>query len=434
MATLPAETRGNRIVTLDVVRGIAVMGIFSVNVVGMAMLQFAYFYPPAYGFDGFGDHLMWFLNFVLVDGKLRSLFSILFGASMLLVAEQAVKAARSPWRTHYARMIVLLVIGWLHWALLWWGDILTHYAAVGMAAFLMWKLRAKWLMVIAAVLFVIHAAPPVYFFTKEIPEYYEVKRGDASPEVTKKWKERIEELTPSAERLAKDRAEHRNIATRFNAAMPDFSKPISGGKVMEVLHPLDLGPLWLETIALMLLGMAGYKSGFLTGTWQNSSYRRVAVFGLGVGLAVYGFLGARAWLAGFAPVEMFTATQIATPIFRPIMASGYAALIILLFRNASALRARFAAVGRMAFSNYLLCTFIGTFIFYGMGLDLYGKLSRGEAWLLVPPVWALMLLWSKPWLDRFHYGPMEWAWRSLARGKLQPMRKRPAGEPLPAAA
>lgn len=422
--TEAARAPGERIVTLDVIRGIAVMGIFSVNVVGMAMLQFAYFYPPAYGFEGLGDHLMWYLNFIFIDGKLRSLFSILFGASMLLVAEQAVKAARSPWRTHYARMIVLLVIGYLHWALLWWGDILTHYAAVGMLAFLMWKVRAKWLLVISGLLFVLHFAPGVYFFSKEIPEYYQVQRGEASPEVKKKWEERMAELTPSAERLAKDQADHDNIATRLDAAMPDFSKPMNGSKVMELLSPLDLGPLWLETLALMLLGMAGYKSGFLTGAWPDRTYRKVATIGLGIGFAVYAFLGTRAWLSNFAPIEMFTATQIATPLFRPVMAAGYAALIVLLFRNRSALRDRFAAVGRTAFSNYLLCTFIGTFLFYGFGLDLYGKLSRGEAWLFVPFVWALMLLWSKPWLDRFAYGPLEWVWRSLSRMELQPMRKR----------
>src|SRR4028118_1316040 len=115
------QAAGARLITLDVIRGIAVMGIFSVNVVGMAMLQFAYFYPPAYGFENLGDRIMWLANFLLIDGKMRSLFSILFGASLMLVVEGAVRTGGSPFRTHYARMIVLLVLGWLHWALLWWG-------------------------------------------------------------------------------------------------------------------------------------------------------------------------------------------------------------------------------------------------------------------------------------------------------------------------
>ena len=110
-------------------------------------------------------------------------------------------------------------------------------------------------------------------------------------------------------------------------------------------------------------------------------------------------------------------------------------MIILLFRLASGIRSRVAAVGRTAFTNYIGCTIIGVLVFYGFGGDLYAKVSRFEAWLLVPPVWLLMLAWSKPWLDRFHYGPFEWLWRSLARMQLQPMRKHPAiAGPSPASA
>ncbi len=407
------QAKPERLVTLDVVRGIAVMGIFSVNVVGMAMLQFAYFYPPAFGFEGLGDRIMWLLNFLLVDGKLRSLFSILFGASLMLVVEGAVRAGRSPWRTHYARMIVLLVLGWLHWALLWWGDILTHYAAVGMVAVLLWKLRARTLLIISLGLFVMHAAPGFYFFSKEAAEYRLSQKPDAPAEIMEKWAERMKDLKPDAKTLAEDRAEHQNIATRFNAVVPD-----------EIIEPLDLGPLWLETLGLMALGMAGYKSGFLTGQWADRQYSKAAAVGLGIGLLAYGIFAIIIWRANFAPMEFFGISQVYSPLFRPVMAMGYAALFILMFRNRSALRDRFAAVGRTAFSNYLGCTILGTFLFYGFAGDLYGKLSRGEAWLIVPVVWAAMLWWSKAWLDRFAYGPFEWLWRSLARWELQPMRKR----------
>ena len=104
------------------------------------------------------------------------------------------------------------------------------------------------------------------------------------------------------------------------------------------------------------------------------------------------------------------------------MAIGYAALIILLSRSGGAAVARFTAVGRAAFTNYLGSSILGTAIFYG--LKLYGTLDRVHVTLFVPLFWMLMLLWSKPWLDRFAYGPFEWAWRSLARWKVQPMRKR----------
>ena len=418
MATLPASAQSDRIITLDVIRGIAVMGIFSVNVVGMAMIQIAYFYPPAFGFDHMYDHVMWLVNFLLIDGKMRSIFSILFGASMLLVIDRAVQAGRSAWRTHYARMAVLLVLGWLHFALLWWGDILTHYAAVGMLAFIFWKLRARNLLILSIVGFIIFSAPGAYFFSKEAADFRASQAPNAPVELKKKWDERLKDLKPDAKAIAEDRAEHRNIATRVKAVVPD-----------DITGALDLGPLWFETLALMLLGMAGYKSGFLTGQWDDRSYRKVAWTGISIGLTCFAGLAALAWQANFAPLEFMIANRIAAPPLRPITAVGLIAFFILMFRHRSAIRDRLAAVGRTAFSNYLGCTIIGTCVFYGFGGDLYAKLSRGQAWLLVPPVWALMLLWSKPWLERFNYGPFEWLWRSLARGKVQPMRKQPP-EPL----
>ncbi|MEO8176945.1 MAG: DUF418 domain-containing protein, partial [Sphingomicrobium sp.] len=79
--------------------------------------------------------------------------------------------------------------------------------------------------------------------------------------------------------------------------------------------------------------------------------------------------------------------------------------------------------GRAAFSNYIATSLVAAFVLYGWGLGWYGDVSRAQAWLLVPLVLLAMLAWSKPWLDRFHYGPLEWLWRSLARWQLQPMRK-----------
>ena len=425
MATLAAnQAQGERIVTLDVMRGIAVMGIFSVNVIGMAMIQIAYFYPPAFGFEHLSDRILWLVNFILVDGKLRSLFSILFGASMLLVMEAAVRAGRSGWRTHYARMIVLLAIGFLHFFVLWWGDILTHYAAVGMVVVLLSKLRAKILFGIAIFGFLGYAIPGAIIFPQVMAEREAAHQPGAPAELRTKWEERERQFAPDATVIAADRAEHASIPAHFSAA-------VAGNWY----RPLDLGPLWIETIALMLLGMAGYKSGFLTGQWSDRSYRRVAGICLGIALTGYAALGLWAWSSQFAPPQVILANQIISPPLRPVAAIGYAALIILLFRNASASRDRFAAVGRMAFSNYLSCTIIGILVFYGFAGDLYASLSRFEAWLLVPVVWALMLLWSKPWLDRFNYGPFEWLWRSLSRGRLQPMRKRlPQAEAVPASA
>ena len=421
-STGPAE---NRILTLDVTRGVAVMGIFSVNVVGMAMIQIAYFYPPAFGFDHLSDKLMWLANFILIDGKLRSLFSIMFGASMMLIVDRAIATGRSAWRTHYARMIVLMGFGFLHFLLLWWGDILTHYAAVGMVAFLFFKLRARILFIISILGFLLYAAPSAYFTIKGHQLYEQVQAGTASAEDREKSDERMKDLFPDAKAIAKDKADHQNIPAHVRWAINEEG----------LGAPFDLGPLWIETLSLMLLGMAGYKSGFLTGEWSERRYRRVAGIAIGTGLVGYSLLAAWSWLHNFAPPYAMGAYGGYSPLLRPLMASGYAALAILLASQGGWLVQRFAAVGRTAFSNYLGCTIVGILVFYGFAGGLYAEVSRSQAWLLVPIVWLLMLAWSKPWLDRFNYGPLEWAWRSLARMELQPMRKRPViAAPAPAGA
>jgi len=174
--------------------------------------------------------------------------------------------------------------------------------------------------------------------------------------------------------------------------------------------------------------MAGYKSGFLTGEWDDGSYRRVVRTAIPIGLAAGLATVAYDISSNFYMVGVFAAFVILAVPFITVMAFGYAALIILLSRRQGWLAQRIAAAGRCAFTNYLGTSLIASFVFYGWGFGLYGSLSRWQAWLLVPVVWTLMLTWSKPWLQHFHYGPLEWAWRSLARGKWQAMRRK---QPLP---
>jgi uncharacterized protein len=167
------QSAAGRIVTLDVIRGIAVMGIFSVNVVAMAMVQAAYSNPTVHGFDTLADRAVWLLNFILVDHKLRSLFSMLFGASTLLVMERAAAAGQSPALAHLARMASLLLLGLGHYYFLWWGDILTLYAMVGIVALAFTPLPARALLIIACLLIAWDMAPRL----ATLPDWYAC--GDA---------------------------------------------------------------------------------------------------------------------------------------------------------------------------------------------------------------------------------------------------------------
>ena len=146
-AAAPAEAEAvaapRRIATLDIVRGVAVMGILAMNIVAFAMPFQAYINPLAYGLESPADLGSWVFSFILVDGKMRGLFSFLFGASTLLVIERARAAGASPARVHYARMFWLLVFGLLHFYLIWFGDILALYALTGLILFFFRNLSVK---------------------------------------------------------------------------------------------------------------------------------------------------------------------------------------------------------------------------------------------------------------------------------------------------
>jgi uncharacterized protein len=178
-----------------------------------------------------------------------------------------------------------------------------------------------------------------------------------------------------------------------------------------------------ETLAYMLLGMAALKSGLFKGEWSPRLYRRIAAIALAISLPAYAVLAWQMTRAGFSIPSVMLYSLAAPTIFRPIMVIGYVALIMLLARRGGAFLDRIAAAGRVAFTNYLGTSLIMTTLFYGHGLGLYGSMSRASLWLVVIAMWGLMLLWSKPWLERFLYGPFEWLWRSLSRWERQPMRR-----------
>ena len=406
---------GARIDTLDIVRGVAVMGRLAMNIVAFAMPFQAYANPLAYGAEGTADLVSWYLSFIFVDGKMRGLFSFLFGASMLLVIERAAAAGVSPERIHFRRMAWLLAFGLVHLYFIWFGDILSLYAPIGMAA---WFFHTKssralirWGVALVLVQFLIFAGTSFGFHATSAA----AAAPGASAEAIEAWeamKAEFAVLPPEA--LQKVLSIHRGdyagiLAHRFSS-----------------YGTLPLTALFLfgaETLGYMLLGMAGLKSGFLTGAWEDRAYRRVLLLGYGTGIPLYALLGWIIWSSGFNVLTLADVSLAATTLVRPLMVIGTAALVILASRRGGALTKRIAAAGRTAFTNYLGTSIVMTTIFYGYGLGLFGHLSRAELWLAVVPVWGLMLLWSKPWLERYRYGPFEWLWRSLARGEAQPMRK-----------
>ena len=408
---------GERIATLDIVRGVAVMGILAMNIVAFAMPGAAYLNPMAYGTEGPADLASWVFSFILIDGKMRGLFSFLFGASLLLVVDRAEASGQSPARVHYSRMVWLLVFGLIHFYLIWWGDILSLYAPIGMVAYFFRRFETRQLILTGGFLILIQFTLFAFFTLSIYSQAAAVAMPHPSAEALATWADTQEGIgTYAPARLAEILATYHGSWSGIVAAnwAENASEPL-----------ISLALFGSETLAYMLLGMAALKSGFLTGAKADRFYFKTAALGFGIGIPAYAVF-ARLILGDHFGVPRLVALSIAAPVLiRPAMIVATAATVILLTRRRGALTQRIAAAGRAAFSNYLGTSVLMTALFYGWGLGLFGSLSRIQLWIPVIAMWAVMLLWSKPWLDRFNYGPFEWLWRSLARGRVQKMKKSP---------
>jgi uncharacterized protein len=410
-ATKPAHSR---IQTLDLVRGVAVMMIVSVNINVFAFHQAAYMNPTALGIPSLADMILWAVNLLLVDGKFYALFAMLFGASMLIVIERAEARGDSGWMVHLRRMIFLFLIGLVHALFIWHGDILTSYALTGIIAYAFRRASVRtlilWGIGLTLADILLFGAIAATLYTQEAS----VAAGHPTAEIARNWAANRSSFFPDPPAVAKDLALYKGSYIEITAHQ-------LGHWAQILVNALVIFP---STLGLMAIGMAAYRSGFLTGAWSDSAYRRFAAIAIGIGILAHAGLLWAEINSNYSPAVLVGGVHAAMAPFRIVQGLGYAALIILLGRNMGPFARRIAAVGRTAFSNYLGTSILGTTLFYGWGLGLYGELSRFEAWLLVPVMLGLMLLWSKPWLDRFAYGPFEWLWRSLSRWKLQPMRKR----------
>jgi uncharacterized protein len=401
-----------RIATLDVVRGVAVMGILAMNIVAFAMPFQAYMNPAAYGMESGADLGSWLVSFIFIDGKMRGLFSFLFGASTLLVIERAEAAGDSPARIHYARMLWLLVFGLLHFYFIWFGDILALYAQVGLLLFFFRKLSVRALVRWGVGLVLLQT---LLFGAVAGFAFYLSSAASLPPDMAEAWRSMQEGFVPLTGQA---------LADKLAFFGGDYAGLVHNRLIDRMLQPFTGTWLFLaETLGYMLLGMAALKSGFFRGAWDVARYRKWALVGFGIAVPAYAILAFLLVRDGFSPEMLFACSIAATTPFRPLMVVAIAALVILLTRKNGALTQRIAAAGRAAFTNYLGTSILMTTFFYGYGLGFFGSMSRIQLWLPVLFMWTLMLLWSKPWLDRFRYGPFEWLWRSLARHRLEPMRK-----------
>ena len=413
----PVQPSGSdRVVSLDFIRGIAVLGILFANITAFGQPYVAYLWPPAIsGGMTAGDQAIWLFQFVLVDGKFRGLFTILFGAGIYLFMERA--WARGKGKGLQARrLFFLLCFGLIHYFLIWRGDILTLYAVWGLVALLMIGWKAKTQLVVGLIAttlgsLLMAALMAFQFAAAEIPQV----RDNMPPEA----REQIENVEPNTLASAEE-----EIALYQDGSYGEIVESAVKNDWGQLLSELLLvGPV--ETIGLILIGMGLYRMGLFTG---GISRRKLLIWGwigLIVGLVTSFLAGQMAYSAGF---PFMTTLFVFNGLGQlPHLITVLGVLFLLALWGPSAARGwlgqRFVAAGRMAFSNYLGTSILMLFVFHGFALGLYGELTRPQLYIVMLVAWAIMLAWSKAWLSVYRYGPLEWLWRCLTYGKLFPIRR-----------
>ena len=423
-------TGSERFTSIDTLRGIAVLGILVMNIYAFAMPIAAYSNPLALGGTEWFNIGTWYFTHLIFDQKFMTIFSTLFGAGLIMMSTRAESRGSKYAGVWYRRNFWLLLIGAMHGYLIWFGDILFSYALMGMLIFPFRKRKPRTLIIIAVFML------PVALLTSYAGGFYveklqvsvaEIEQVQESGEelseeqttTLEEWEAMMVFMAPPDEQVAKD-------LKAYMGNYPDIvvhrAPMVMGMQTQAILAFL----LW-RVGGLMLLGMALMKLNILSAERSTAFYRKMLLAGYGIGLpitlfSIY-FVTANQW----DHIFMFRIGMAPNYIGSVFVALGHIALVMLIVKSGALKRLmqRFAAVGRMAFTNYLLHSIILTTVFYGYGFGLYGQVSRFWQMAFVVIVIGLQMIVSPLWLKHYRFGPAEWVWRSLTYWKRQPMRRLP---------
>ena len=384
-----------RIQSLDVIRGFALLGILVMNIQSFSMPIAAYTNPTAFGDLTGINAWVWTLGHLFIDAKFMSLFSMLFGVGIILFCENLERKGIHNIALHRRRMLWLLVFGLLHAYLIWDGDILFTYAVCGfiVSAFRHHSVKSLWTIGICLL-------GIGWLLATSLQWILPFMATDDIQMLNDDW-------APSAQMIS----EQINIMT--GSWLPRFSLRAENSLSMQTVVFLFYS-VW-RVAGLMLIGMALHKQGVFEGRIHNSTLGRSAVILLAFGLLIVGY-GAfynhsHEWRLEFS-LSLGTNFNYIGSV---LMAIGYLYLWVIIVKCGwlIGLTQRLAYVGRMAFTNYISQSLICTLLFYGSGLGLFGQVARWQQLLIVVAIWALQITWSQWYLRRFNYGPLEWAWRRL---------------------
>lgn len=432
----PIGDRG-RIQSLDILRGIAVFGILMMNITAFALVFPAYYNPTIDGGSTGLNLATYEVVTVLFEGTMRGIFSLLFGAGIVLLTSRMEEggAGLMTAEIHFRRMLWLLLFGFIHWALmLWIGEILFAYAICGLLLFAPRKLPAFQLLAIAGLILSVAA-----FIANQ--DYQETKASEAAYQSVQQ--SLAEGSTPTVEQQSvieewKSHQAHAKVSEEDAEGARQLHN-LPYWETVEAQFPISYdyqwatSPRWLllDIIPFMLIGMALLKLGILDGAAKTRTYLAMLVLGYGIGIPLGMYEVGLAVAGNFSAVSIAEADR-TYQISRLAMVVGHLGLLLLIIKSGifAPLQRAFAAAGKMALTNYLMQTVICVTIFYGFGFALFGAFERHELYYIVATICTVQLIWSVLWLKVFRFGPFEWLWRSLTYWKLQPMRLG-GGGPMP---
>jgi uncharacterized protein len=445
---LTPVSRQQRISSMDVLRGFALLGILIMNVTSFGLPSWAYSIPlgtPKPTFSGTHAHIntvIWFLRWILAEGKMRGLFSLLFGAGVILLTSRAEKRGNTDGIADIflRRNLWLTLFGVLHAYFIWDGDILYWY---GLTALIFLypcrKLKAKTLLITGGLVLVVNILGPLgggqalkdinlsrkaeaaTVIQKTGKPLTESQRSDQ-----KAWEKRLAEWKPDQKTIDQDMATMR--AGYISAQMYQANTVV----LWESSFYYSLG--FCDMLGMMLIGMGLLQCGFLTAKLSYKTYVLVAVIGYLIALPVIAIGAWKAWASGFDLITSEIWMLLPYDLGRAPGVIANASLVLLIVKSGILpwVTKRLASVGQTALSNYLLTSTLCKTLFVWGPWKLYGELEYYQLYYVVAAVWALNLFWSPIWLRYFEFGPAEWLWRSLTYWKKQPMRLRPNSELTPA--
>ena len=417
----------DRIESLDVLRGFALLGILLVNIVAFGLVSSAFLDPGIYLTPIGGiDYIVWAFIELSSEGAMRTLFSILFGAGVVLFVTGS--TAKSGW-LHYRRNFWLLVFGLINaYIFLWPGDILVTYALSGFVLWFVRNWKARSLLILATFLILIgslqnFAMKNTLEIARDAAEEMKISisKGEEFSEETAAWAQGWIDYEED------NQAERDNIPNEIKKRTSSYSSAYEYNleKANEMIYFVLPFFLFLDALMMMVIGMALFKLGVLDGGRDIKFYIKMMCVGFVTGISINAYEVLLITNSNMDIIETNPYFRFTYHFGRLFMGLGYLGLVILLIKieKLESLRFRLACVGRMALTNYLMHSVIALFIFTGAGLGLLGKFSWSQLYLFVLLIWVIQLYISPLWLKYFYFGPVEWLWRLLTYLKIPKMVK-----------